>query len=184
VFDHDTWTFINSFAPWLAAIGTIAAVVTSLHLARRADRLDLELSVGIWAIAVQGGGPEHGTEQFRVSVTNLGRRPATLTQLYWRTVPWRKAGCVWIAPVNSYSSEFPKTLSDGEAANYLIPIDHFLKSFGGYSQENFSGVLGWVRLRFLRFYVSTSTGATFSCKPESPIAVLIRKIAGPQDTVA
>ena len=28
----DTWTFVNSFAPWLSAVGTLAAVVFSLYI--------------------------------------------------------------------------------------------------------------------------------------------------------
>jgi hypothetical protein len=39
-FDRETWTFVNSFAPWLSAIGTLAAVITSLYLAT-ADRTRL-----------------------------------------------------------------------------------------------------------------------------------------------
>ena len=43
LFDRETWLFINGFAPWLAALGTLLAVIVSLHLARRASRLDIRV---------------------------------------------------------------------------------------------------------------------------------------------
>ena len=43
LFDRETWLFINSFAPWLAALGTVAAVIVALYLARRASRLDIRV---------------------------------------------------------------------------------------------------------------------------------------------
>jgi hypothetical protein len=111
MFEEDTWRFINSFAPWLAALGTIAAVLTSLYLARRSDRIDLRLSVGIRILAIQGGGSDHGNEFVWADVTNLGRRSATITHLFWKPVPWRKGGLIWIPAQNQYSSQFPVTLA-------------------------------------------------------------------------
>jgi len=35
--ETETWKFINTFAPWFSAIGTILAVVTSLYSAGQAD---------------------------------------------------------------------------------------------------------------------------------------------------
>lgn len=40
----ETWSFINGFAPWLSAIGTLVAVWTSLYLAL-ADRTKLRVTV-------------------------------------------------------------------------------------------------------------------------------------------
>ena len=42
--DENTWKFINTFAPWFSAIGTLAAVSTSLYLAF-ADRTKLTISI-------------------------------------------------------------------------------------------------------------------------------------------
>ena len=174
--DQQTWQFINTFAPWLAALGTLAAVVTSLYLARRADRIVLEVRVGIRLLAVRGGRPGHGTELLWVNITNLARRSATLTTLHWRPVPWRKAGFLWLAPENSYSSPFPITLTDGQSANYAIPTSYFRKNFAGFARETFSGFGGWIRLRFLRFQVFTSTGRSFTVKPEKPVLQQLRAI--------
>jgi hypothetical protein len=50
--DQETWRFINTFAPWLSAIGTLTAVAVSLYLARRSDRQKLEVRVGLRNVAV------------------------------------------------------------------------------------------------------------------------------------
>lgn len=175
--DQQSWQFINTFAPWLSAVGTLAAVATSLYLARRPDRIFLEVRVGIRIVAVRGGGGDHGTELLWVNITNLARRSATLTTLSWRPVPWRKAGAVWHAPENQYSTAFPITLADGQSAYYAMPTSEFRKYFSAFARETFSGPLGWVRLRFLRFQVFTSTGRSFTAKPETEVLQQLRKVA-------
>jgi hypothetical protein len=173
----ETWQFVNTFAPWLSAFGTIAAVITALHLARRADKIQLQLRVGIRIVAVQGGGGDHGREYVWVSITNLSRRKANITHLFWKPVPWRKSGLIWIAPQNQYSSKFPITIDDGESANYALPVDEFRERFRDRASEMFSGFVGNVWLITLRFCASTSTGDTFYQRPEAELRALLREIA-------
>lgn len=52
--DVEFWKFINTFAPWLSALGTIAAVVVSLYLARRDKSIRLEVSAGHRLLATPG----------------------------------------------------------------------------------------------------------------------------------
>ena len=40
----ETWHFVNSFTPWLAAFGTLAAVITSLYLASKQMKVKLRVS--------------------------------------------------------------------------------------------------------------------------------------------
>jgi hypothetical protein len=180
--DQETWLFINTFAPWLAALGTIAAVVTSLYLARRSDRIDLRLSVGIRTLALLGGGAGHGTDFVFLNITNLGRRSATLTAIFWKPVPWRKSGLFWIPPQNANSSSFPITLTDGQSANYALPVAQFEENFRDYAHEMFSGFTGFIRLRLVRMCVSTSTGDQFSQEPEKQLRDLLRRMATQQPT--
>jgi len=179
--DQQSWQFINTFAPWLAAVGTLAAVATSLYLARRADRIFLEVRVGIRILAVRGGGGDHGTELIWVNITNLARRSAILTTLCWRPVPWSKAGAVWHAPENQYSSAFPITLTDGQSAYYAMPTPDFRKNFAGFARQTFRGPIGWARLRLLRFQVFTSAGPSFTAKPEKEVLQQLRMVAVEKD---
>ncbi len=158
----ETWQFVNTFAPWLSALGTIAAVITALYLARRADKIRLQLRVGIRMIAVRGGVGDHGKEYVWV---------------IWKPVPWRKSGLIWIAPENQYSSKFPTTIDDGESANYVLPVEEFRERFGDRAREFFAGFAGGIRLKTLRFCVSTSTGDTFYQRPEAELRALLGEIA-------
>jgi len=41
--DRYTWEFINSFAPWVAGIGSILAVIVSLYLALKYQGIRLKV---------------------------------------------------------------------------------------------------------------------------------------------
>jgi ABC-type Fe3+ transport system permease subunit len=52
--DWETWRFINTFADWLAALGTVGAVVVALYLARKGNRIELEVRAGLRKVAFVG----------------------------------------------------------------------------------------------------------------------------------
>jgi hypothetical protein len=56
--DRETWRFINTFAPWLSAVGTLVAVAVSLYLARKSNRIELEVSAGLRKVAHLPGGKD------------------------------------------------------------------------------------------------------------------------------
>lgn len=95
--DRELWTFINSFANWPSAIGTVAAVATALYLARRADRIRMRVRCGIRIVISQGKADPH-PEYVNLEVTNVGRRAATISNLWWTARLFRKKQMVWIAP--------------------------------------------------------------------------------------
>lgn len=175
--NRESWQFINTFAPWLAATGTIAAVIMSLHLARRSDRIRLFVTATIRVAVVEGGGADDGRELVWFDVTNCGRRSATVTQLFWRPVPWRRECLLLVSPLNEYSSPMPTTLRDGDQAQYAAPVAVFAKHFGPHAQRLFKGRAGWVRLQFLRFNVATSVGVTAGCRPKRLLRGGIRRMA-------
>ncbi len=98
--DQQTWQFVNTFAPWLAAFGTLMAVIISLYLARRADRIAIDVRVGIRLIVVRGGGPGQRNELLWVNITKLALRSSSLYTLDWRPFTWSNAGFIWLATEN------------------------------------------------------------------------------------
>jgi hypothetical protein len=128
-----------------------------------------------------GGGPGHGTRVVMVSVTNLGRRPATINHFYWKWRPLRRSGIVWIPPQNQFSRECPITLADGQSAQWALPLDEFNKNFASMALEHFSGRMGSVRSRFARLCVYTSTGKTFCVRVERELRDHLRALARDQD---
>ena len=111
--DRATWQFINSFSSWLSAIGTVAAVIVALYLARRDKRIRLEVSAGIRLIVTQGikGNPP---EFLTIRVTNIGHREAQLTNIGWKIGFFRKKHAVQTTIRDGISSELPLRLKDGE----------------------------------------------------------------------
>lgn len=71
----------NAIGTWLAGIATFAAVVVSLLLATRADRVRLKVHAGIRLLFIGDGSPAE--ELLEIHVTNLGDRPATVTSVGW-----------------------------------------------------------------------------------------------------
>ncbi len=161
--DQDTWQFINSFAPWLAAIGTVAAVITSLYIALRQERIKIKVRATLQILLVQGEGPGHGAEYIGFDVTNLGGRTATVTHLFWRTGIFKKRQYVWIPPENPFSGQIPAKLEDGDRVSFMLEVD----TFDSYAKEHMKEALsGWGSLkpRFVRAGVLTSTGGRFESR--------------------
>jgi hypothetical protein len=180
--DRSLWLFINSFAEWLSAIGTIAAVIVALYLARRDSRIRLKVVVGIRRILQHG--VKERPEFFNIEVTNMGRRPANIINLVLRDglrfrVRRVGLGCqiVMIPPANEWSSRVPITLSDGERADYFVPWPEFEGLNGERMRGLFAGRLGWIRARLFHVGVVTSAGGIFDGRIERQLADRLVELA-------
>jgi hypothetical protein len=90
------WEVVNGFANWLVAIGTIAAVVVALRLARKQDKPRVALRAEVsWGWFAKGS--EKNREYLSVSAVNVGDRPMTVSHLSLRFGSLRK---VWAATKN------------------------------------------------------------------------------------
>jgi hypothetical protein len=121
--DHETWRFINSFAPWLSALGTLAAVILSLHLARRSERPRIRTRITLSTIVGERQPIAQGLKVLDFSVCNLGARPITVKNLCWQTGVLRKRHYIQIAPSNAYSARMPVKLDHGDTATFVFPLD-------------------------------------------------------------
>lgn len=179
--NKDSWRFINTFAPWLSAIGTLAAVITSLYLARRGDRISLKIVVGIRTI-VYGGQPlKEGTESLSISITNTGRRAATIVNICWRFAPFRKEYLIQIPPDNPLSAKIPVIIQDGQTINFVTPIDIFIQNVTTHAIRDLSGRKNFWKRWFVKFHVITSTGHTFSTRLEKSLWELLHKLPKPEE---
>ena len=121
--DRDTWRFINSFAPWLSALGTLAAVALSLYLARRTERPRVRVSTGIRVIMGEDPRLTEGLQALQIAATNLGVRAVTLQNLTWRTDVFRRTEYVQVPPPNRFSARLPTKLEHGDCALFLLPLE-------------------------------------------------------------
>jgi len=162
--DRELWRFINTFAPWFSALGTLAAVATALYLARRERTVDLHVTAGVRVVAA----PPQPPERFvTVEVVNRGRRRAIVDGIIWKLPRLFSEGYdyQWIPAENLYFPErIPATLEDGDRVRFGAPVAGFIEMW-----EDVAGSSGWLRhikVRFLRIVVTTSTGLSFQRRIE------------------
>lgn len=162
---RDFWQFVNTFAPWLSALGTIAAVVTALMLARRERNIHFRVRAGVRTI-LGAGIPQQ--DYLAVLITNVGLRLANVTHIGWRTGFLRKHEYVWIVPQNAVSSPIPAKLADGESANYFMPMRDFNMSVADLA-KGFQGRFPRLWVHSICVVVSTATGHTFRRRVEKDL---------------
>lgn len=159
--DRELWKFINTFAPWFSALGSLAAVITALYLARRERTVDLKITAGVRVVAAPPQSPEWCVY---VEVVNRGRRRAVVDGIVWRLPRLlSEYEYAWIPAANPLSAQIPSTLEDGARARFVGPLAGFTTHF-----RDVVGT-GWTRhikARLLRVAVTTSTGWRFERRVE------------------
>ena len=100
--DSETWRFINTFAPWFSAIGTIAAVIVSLYLARARRPIKLEVRSG-HRILVGDSSELKYPEYIFIGAINVGHRVAYITNVGWKTGCLKKIHAIMTIQENRYS---------------------------------------------------------------------------------
>ncbi len=167
-FDPDTWRFINSFAPWLSALGTMAAVITSLYFARKDKRVRLEVSAGHRIIISQGASKPF-PEVLNIRIVNIGHRDVQLTNIGWKVGIFKKRFSVQTTIQDRISSQLPIRLKDGEEANYYIPFNTEPTRWA----ESFRKMLHpfpKLQVRFIKIIAHTSIGKKFESSIEKSLS--------------
>ena len=160
--DKETWKFINTFAPWFSALGTLLAVSTSLYLATRDRSIRIKVSAGRRLRFY--GGPQ-GINVITIYVVNKGHRNATITGLYWRYAFNKKITFEQAPPVPNLST-LPIKLEDGDEATYAFPEDEFSKEIKHFSLVMPPSKILWLKAKFIKVGVYTSTGLKFESSIE------------------
>lgn len=163
--DRYTWQFINSFAAWFSACGTIAAVIVALYFARQDKRVRLRVNAGYRVIVSQGRkGPFPG--YVSVGITNIGHREAQIVGIGWRTGVFKRQYADQTPNCNDgISSPIPIRLRDGEEAKYYFPASDDSEWLKEFTSNMFAPRVAW-NIRFARIRVYTSVGKVFSARLE------------------
>jgi hypothetical protein len=152
----------GSVADWAAAVASAGASITALYLARRSDRIELKGYFGVRTLVGNGGiGPDY----VFINVTNVAPRSTRIQTISIHTGWWRIHRAQAIIPnwEPGVSSELPKTLGDGESAQWavrLIENDKWLREI----ISDFAK--GWWGVETFRLQVHTTNGRSFSMRPE------------------
>lgn len=160
--DRATWEFINSFAPWIAAVGTLAAVIVSLYLARQDRRIRLDVYAGIRILTlplIDGKFPEY----LVFHIVNISRREAQVKGISWMC-NFHKVRVLHNPLKDGLSSELPIKLRDGEEANFFHPLKNssYLDDIAKAYLSRYPRLLSY----FIKIEVSTSVGVDFKVRIE------------------
>ena len=94
---------------WVAGLATLAAVIVALHLARRTEKVRLQVFVGLRVVVIGDGSPFQ--EHLSINVTNLGERSVTINTVGW-VIGKRKQSRYCIQPVSGpFTTQFPVELA-------------------------------------------------------------------------
>ena len=160
--DKEAWRFINTFAPWFSAMGSLSAVITALYLAQRDRRINLRVRASIRIQFFIGGGPGHGDEFVSVNIVNRGRRPAQITGIFWRVGIFKRSTFFHTVQTAPGSSALPVKLEDGDEAAFIYPVDAFFAGFRDGAPQNTFRRFPSLQSFFMHVEVATSTGRVFS----------------------
>ncbi|WP_153074976.1 hypothetical protein [Paraburkholderia bonniea] len=158
--DKEHWDFINSFANWIAAFGTVGAVIVSLWLALRPERVRLKVTAMIVVVTGGPGGPAQWPRYVGITATNTGQRGARVLSVGWvyQDRPKGKPQHLYqkTDSRDGMSSPLPVTLSDGEQASWYTPISPWLDNLPRLEPQDWRQMVDTFRLQ-----VYTSLGQTF-----------------------
>ncbi len=161
----------NAAGTWVAGIATFLAVVVSLHLARKADSINIKANVGVRLLFEGDGTPAE--ENVGFVVTNLGAKPVNVVSVGW-SIGKRKNKRYCIQPVaGRYTQQYPKLLAHGEQASFLVSFKaapNWVKEFAsGFVQDTSEQ-----NLRTLRALINTSVGEAIAVVPETNLLDKLR----------
>jgi hypothetical protein len=115
------WELYNSFSNWLSALATLAAVLVSLHLARRAGIPRATVSVG-HRLIITPGEKRKPPEVIVFRIVNTGDRTIRVTNIGWRVGLHKRRHALQLYDERQ-SSPMPIELAHGQEAQWTVPLD-------------------------------------------------------------
>jgi hypothetical protein len=159
---------------WVAGIGTLAAVIVALYLARRVEKVRLKVYVGPRVVVLGDGTPFK--KQIAFSVTNLGERPVTIESVGW-VIGRGKGRRFAIQPVSGpFTSQYPIEIAHGKGTTFMVSLDeapNWYREFATGFVQDLSGD----SLRTLVAQIHTSVGQTIEVHPEKEILDALKTAA-------
>ena len=162
--DSNTLQLWNVIGTWVASIGTVSAVITSLWLAYNQNRVKLKVITGHRQLVTQGS--RNIPDYCVIRVVNTGSRPAKITNIGWTIGRFRKRKHLIQTFGFPESDNVPKMLHEGEEATFMVPfvspdnqgwLTKFANDFGKDKPS---------ALKTLKSVVHTSVGTTFKVRVE------------------
>jgi hypothetical protein len=141
----EQWDVANAVATCIGAFATSGAVIVSLWLARQPDRVQLRAIAQDLVLITQA---QPNTPHYAViTVTNIGRRPAKVTNLGWEIGRGKsKKSFIQTTGADRLSSALPVILDDGAEARWFFPLDEWLTDWPEHLGADWQQLLPKMRL--------------------------------------
>jgi hypothetical protein len=124
---------LSAMGSWVAGLGALAAVFTSLWLAEQQKKINGENLTSVFDVFVFL--PDM-TERLAVKVTSTGNKPSNLNSLSIYSKDSDVA--LMVAQLDHNGNQLPMQLSYGQEAIYILP-SNTVDSINDYVQKNCSG---------------------------------------------
>ena len=170
---EQTMQIVTALGAWVAGIGSLAAAIIALWLARRGSKVRLRSNVGL---RVMIGGDSPKEELLEISTTNVGERPVIISNIGW-CIGKRKNKKYGIQTFSHpLSDQCPKNLEYGETASFKIFFSdpsHWLHDFS----TDFVEPREKRSAKTLRVQIFTSIGQIETVIPEKRFLERMESIA-------
>jgi hypothetical protein len=176
-----TLDIINTLAQSVSAIGTLAAVIVALTLARRQGRAAIRIETQIVHTVVQGVPGSQEGPFLQISIINSGFRDVAVRGMGWIVGRFRREHFVQTLPMNAMSQRLPAKLAPGESVMFFFPWEEYSKSVGMFGDAFGRGWLRKRRALTMRFGANLSTGENIYERVSRQVA---DKILGADDEAA
>ena len=163
------WEIINGFANWLAAIGTIAAVVVSLWLARRQDKPRGNIWADVSPVYFSKNSPNNRTYLI-VKAVNVGDRPITVTHLSLSFGLFKKVYVAIPKACPEISALLPVELPYGKEVEWYIPLETEQFKWVDNVAKHIIESHPRVHVRAVRVHAYTASGHVLESKPDVSVA--------------
>lgn len=152
------WEIAGVVAEGVAALGTLAAVVAALILARRQNAARLSVTTAISHLVTPGlPGSEEGPF-LSIRAVNSGLRDVLVTSIGWQVGRVRPKHFVQLPSHYPQSAPLPKKLAPSDEALFLFPWEHWARHSEPFHGTLGRGVLRKWRTRRILVVVCLSTG--------------------------
>lgn len=165
----------NAVGTWVSGTATFCAVVVSLYLSRRSEKVRLHVTAG--AYLRFGGEAEPSEDILMVSVTNLGDRPVRVESMIWalprRRSKWSHAYQMFNEPGGEH---LPKQLVHGERANFTLSDEEY--SWSSRFAGQFLRDLKPSEITSVRLIVVTSVNQSIKVKLDKTLVDRLKEAHG------
>ncbi len=167
------WEFINSFAPWVAGIGSIAAVIVSLYLASKYQSVRIKVYSNISTLFASND--QSGDQKIvLINITNIGFRPATINSITIKYGVFKKNTFLTRNVNYDHNVNFPFEIKSGASRDLIIKLTTF-EGIIVYTDADLKGLKGLVNIYSMKFIVNTTIDKKYKSRFGKSIRTFIRK---------